>query len=384
MAFRVNGILQSAITVAALTVFYQVWLKDILFITLGIGKSVLPIEEFPYRCERVPNKLEGCGDMWLDERNRILYAACTGVEARREWNPSLSKFNVSGRRPTGSQLMAIYIDKPGKNGKFKMHRIQPTKYGSGRGEGHLDLAGFDVEVIDSSTVRFWLLNQRPPRDTGGNLLDARKLGSNVTIEVYEHKRGKQSMVYVSTKTNSSMHSPNKIAFLGSNNFVVSNDRSAKVGLRKRFDLILGGGNLVHYDDWFDKYTATAKKLPILGQFVRGNDDRMYVPSLADNKIRIFELEESGAFAHRHSIAMDMPIASITQDSNNDFWAVGRTRHDPIGDASSAAIFKIERFLERRYRYVTTKVLEDQESKSLSGASIARHDVKTGRIFVGGE
>lgn len=78
----------SAVVASLLAVLYQIWLKDTLFITLGIGRALEPIEKFPFRCRRLQHKqLEACGDMWLDEKSRVLYAACAGAQARNEWNP---------------------------------------------------------------------------------------------------------------------------------------------------------------------------------------------------------------------------------------------------------------------------------------------------------
>ncbi|KAF2188074.1 serum paraoxonase/arylesteras-like protein [Zopfia rhizophila CBS 207.26] len=375
----------SAISAATLAVLYQLWLKDVLFITLGVGRHVQRIESFPYKCRRIQNKqLEGCGDMWLDEKGRVLYAACTGSNARRNWNPSLSKLNSSRRRPQGSELMAIYIDEPRKEGGFRMHRIQPTLYGSESGASHLDLLGFDTEAVDSSTLRFWLINQRPPYDAKGKLLNAREYGANSTVEVYEYRKRDKKMKHVKTVADRAIYSPANIALMGADNFVISNDRSSKVGFRKKLDPLLGGGNLVYCND-FDRICkiATTAKLRIPGGLLRGKDDRVYVPSGADGGIHVFELQESDIFKHAHVVKMGMPIHNLGLDSKEDLWAVGSSEYDPTGKKAKNTIFRVERFLERRYRYVTTKIIEDAERKFFRGATVARHDVKTKRIFVGG-
>jgi hypothetical protein len=78
----------TALLALAGAVLYQWWLKPLLFETLGIRRVVEPIENFSYKCRRLQQKqLEACGDMWLDEHGRVLYAACTGVDARNQWNP---------------------------------------------------------------------------------------------------------------------------------------------------------------------------------------------------------------------------------------------------------------------------------------------------------
>ena len=76
-----------AVLLAAL---YQWYLKDFLFVTIGVGRVIQPIEDFPYTCRRITNThLESCEDMWLDDEAQVLYAACAGATARgRYWNPS--------------------------------------------------------------------------------------------------------------------------------------------------------------------------------------------------------------------------------------------------------------------------------------------------------
>lgn len=80
-----------AITIAFGAVFYQWFLRDILFSAMGLGREILPISEFPYQCHRItgdPN-IQACEDMWLDQKSRTLYLACSDSLARRDWMPKL-------------------------------------------------------------------------------------------------------------------------------------------------------------------------------------------------------------------------------------------------------------------------------------------------------
>jgi hypothetical protein len=66
---------------------YQLYLKDLFAVTLGIGRVIQSIDEFPYTCRRVEHpRLEACEDIWLDDEARTLYAACAGTESRLAWN----------------------------------------------------------------------------------------------------------------------------------------------------------------------------------------------------------------------------------------------------------------------------------------------------------
>ena len=69
-------------------VLWQGFLSDFVFITLGVGRTIQKIEEFPYTCKRIRSTLlESCEDIWLDEAGRRLYAACSTIANRAGWAP---------------------------------------------------------------------------------------------------------------------------------------------------------------------------------------------------------------------------------------------------------------------------------------------------------
>jgi hypothetical protein len=78
-----------ALVVAFSASFYQFFVRDIFTISLGIGRVIQSIDEFPFDCQRIVHpRLEACEDLWLDNEARVLYAACAGTKGRLEWNPS--------------------------------------------------------------------------------------------------------------------------------------------------------------------------------------------------------------------------------------------------------------------------------------------------------
>lgn len=82
-----NLIISGSILVALNATFYQLWLKEVLQTTVGVGRVIQNIEEFPYACRRIVHpRLEACEDLWLDDEARVLYAACVGVQHRIGWN----------------------------------------------------------------------------------------------------------------------------------------------------------------------------------------------------------------------------------------------------------------------------------------------------------
>ena len=61
---------------SVLTVFgatlWQLLLRDAFFITLGVGRVIQTLDEFPYTCRLIPDeRLIGCEDLWLDDENRL-------------------------------------------------------------------------------------------------------------------------------------------------------------------------------------------------------------------------------------------------------------------------------------------------------------------------
>ena len=85
----IRASLSSALVVACLAAFYQLLLKDLLTISLGVGRVIQTIDEFPYTCRRLEHpRLEGCEDLWLDDEARALYAGCAGTHSRLNWNPA--------------------------------------------------------------------------------------------------------------------------------------------------------------------------------------------------------------------------------------------------------------------------------------------------------
>ena len=118
-------------------------------------------------------------------------------------------------------VSVLKIDEPGEDGLFGLHILKTVGYKGDTSAGSLDLHGFDVEALDDSRLRFWMINHRPP------VLDANKLGANSTIEVFEVTRCSSEMVHVRTISNKVIATPNKVAAVGDGGVLISNDHNTK-------------------------------------------------------------------------------------------------------------------------------------------------------------
>jgi hypothetical protein len=53
-------------------VLWQLLLRDFVYITLGVGRVIQSVDEFPYKCRKITDKrLSGCEDIWLDDQERM-------------------------------------------------------------------------------------------------------------------------------------------------------------------------------------------------------------------------------------------------------------------------------------------------------------------------
>lgn len=135
---------------------------------------------------------------------------------------------LNSSRPGGDHISVLKIDEPGEDGLFGLHVFKPVGYKDRTSSAEfLDLHGFDVEALDDSRLRFWMINHRPPVDEKNIVLDANKLGANSTIEVFEVTRGSREMIHTSTISNEVISTPNKVAALGDGGVLMSNDHNIK-------------------------------------------------------------------------------------------------------------------------------------------------------------
>lgn len=394
-----NVIYYSAV-VAWSAAIYQYLIKDILTVSLGLGRVIQTIDEFPYSCKRIEHpQLEACEDLWLDEQDRVLYAACTGTKSRMAWNPSVSKLNASGRRTTGSELIALDIDSITPDGSFTHRTIKPTGNFGALNNGILDTLGFTGVSIDTSTIHFHLINLAP---YAGTYFTAASLGANASIETFSHTRGTTSMTHLSTLHSTSIYSPNRPAALTRKTLLITNDHSAKLGWRKSLDPLIGGGSVTHCTlPTGPCHTATPPPGPNIATNLKfpnglaiGEDGLIYVPSSADGTIRVYAVQADASLALLHTVRVGMPLDNVSPDAAGDLWVPGfpdarqmfKALEDPYRFGSPATVFRVRRVggdeTPDEFSYEVTKIIEDKHGSVISGATTVVHDVKSGRLFIG--
>ena len=93
----------------------------------------------------------------------------------------------------------------------------------------------------------------------------------------------------------------------------------------------------------------------------------------------------------HVIHLGMPVDNLSVDLTGDIYAAAFPKilkvveafRDPYGKGFPSTIWHIRRS-SPGLNYEATKILEDGDAKIIQGASVVKHDAKTGRLFIAGE
>lgn len=161
------------------------------------------------------------------------------------------------------------------------------------------------------------------------------------------------------------------------------------GQRRELDPILGGGNVAYCG--LDGYCHAASNVTLRfpNGLTRGRDELIYVPSVVDGKIWVFELTEEKTLKHVDSIFVGYPMDNISPDANGDIYVAAfpdtiktmAAIKEPFKASSPATLFKVSKAGDH---WQVDKILEDAKASVLDGSTTVRHDAKTGRLFIGGK
>jgi hypothetical protein len=158
-------------------------------------------------------------------------------------------------------------------------------------------------------------------------------------------------------------------------------------------------NIENPEPLYKQYLAQAlsyipkTKLKFPNGLTRGFDNLIYVPSSVDGYIRVYALTSDNLLKHIDTIRTGIPLDNVSPDARGDLYVAGFPDFltalaglaDPHHKSVPSTILRIRKTVDvenRKVDYRVEKVLEDKEGRILSGATTVRHDVKTGRLFMG--
>jgi hypothetical protein len=163
-------------------------------------------------------------------------------------------------------------------------------------------------------------------------------------------------------------------------------------------MIIGGGSVAYCSPTGECHDATSgTRLKFPNGLTRGSDGLIYVPSSADGNVRVFSLQPDNTLKLVDTISIGMPSDNVSPDANGDLYIAAfpmvmqtkKAMDDPYGQAAPSTVLRIKKIVANEFdneepRYVVEKVIEDREGSIIAGATTVRHDVKTGRLFIGGK
>jgi len=290
-------------------------------------------------------------------------------------------------------VSALNIDKPGDDGLYGLHQLDITgNYKGSSGGKDIDILGLRIERVSSGGLRFWIINNRPAVDESGKQLDPKKVGANSTIEAFDLAKGSSKLRHVKTFHADAILTPNSIEATGDGGFLFTNDHGAdKHSLWREVAFLFGPGSVGYCNAKGECKTAYPE-----GSFsngiVKGKDGLYYVAQTTTNRVTVLELQPDGSLVKIDEILVGMPIDNLTIDTNGDIFVAGFPKilglvaalADPINVNCASTVFRIRRTIDGEGKAVheVTKVLEDIEAKVLPCSTVAVHDAKTGRFFLG--
>ncbi|KAL4898659.1 hypothetical protein BDV59DRAFT_167292 [Aspergillus ambiguus] len=394
--------------------FYKFYIHDAFILFFGIGRVIQPLEDFPeYHCHRIQHPLlESCEDVWLDEKGRTLYAACSNVATRAAWSPGGNTYDLAARAAAGGgtdHITVLDIDKPESDG---MHSVRALEFRDDKGDvQELDLHGFDVRSIDNGRrLRFWLINHRPPVDasTQEPIKDATKVGANSTIEVYdlEMSRGTRSnnyLVHVKTITSDTLISPNNLVVIDDDDnrggFLFTNDKSNKVPPIPGLPPLFGSGSVAYCrTDTGQCHFAGTNNFSIPNGITRDPfSGLIYVAQSGSATVSVHKLTNDEKLVQVDEVRLPMSLDNLSIDSDGNVFAGAfpdvaqfmKAFHDPHGTKAPSTVLMIRKKESNNEIYgpnvehQVIKIVEDAEAKVLPTTTTAVHDPVSGRLFLGG-
>ncbi|CAI7584681.1 unnamed protein product [Penicillium glandicola] len=373
-----------AVVVLVIGMLYKSYVHNIIFLTIGIGRLIQPIDQFPWTCTRLQHSLlEGCEDMWLDDQGRKLYAACSTVSSRQGWSPGGGKYNISARSRT-DHIAVLNIDQPGLDGLYGLHKLKVGGY-----MGDLDLHGFDVRSIEGR-LRFWLINHRPPVDpTTGEFLDPRDVGANSTIEIFDLDDGSETL-------HDAIISPNSLAVdtdgLG---IVVTNDRNAKASTFAELDMLIGGGSLSYCRSDTGKCHVAANKGFSFANGIVQENGFYYVAHSVTGIVSVHKLV-GDQLIQVDKIYTGYPIDNLSLDADGNLLAAAipdsiafvKSMEDPYRVVAPAAVLAVNGIATQLRKQSgkhceVSKLVEDGDARWLPTSTVAVQDVESHRLFLAG-
>ena len=109
---------------------------------------------------------------------------------------------------------------------------------------------------------------------------------------------------------------------------------------------------------------------------------------------MFEVAEDFSLKKVDDLKTAMPMDNLSVDEKGDVYAPGfpdilqfiKAVRNPYAIHPPTTVWRFRRLVGSggKVSYLQEKVVEDREARGIAGATVAVHDTRTGRLFLGGK
>ncbi|GJN90939.1 hypothetical protein Rhopal_003953-T1 [Rhodotorula paludigena] len=330
--------------------------------------------------------LEACEDAWVAHDAGIAYLACSSVESRAHWAPSLVHLDAAALPTLGADSLRLF--------SFASRTHSAVRF-VGLPAGHPGLFAHGLDALHTPSAAepdlytLFLVSHRPPADPAL----APKEGADSVVELFETRLGSDEARYVGTVRHERVLTPNSVVATGPRSFYVSNDHARKVHWTRMFELVyVESSSIAHCEllpSGESDCTVAVDDILYPNGIAKGPDDLLYSASTFTGEISVWEIQADHTLVPSSHIWIQRPIDNLhVSPTTGAIFAATFPRffdfalsspslprpHKPYSSRSPVEIWRVanqtsdEQFLGRRW--AKDVVLADPMGETVSAVTTA--------------
>ncbi|GAA5864182.1 hypothetical protein JCM3774_001248 [Rhodotorula dairenensis] len=270
---------------------------------LGVGRA--PHEAVNLdRCHAIPG-LEACEDAWIHHDLGLAYLACSSLESRAHWAPSLDKLNATALPLESTDRLRLLDLSTRQHTEVELVGLPAESHG-------VWVHGMDalVHPDDPSTLILFLVSHRPRAERA----QSPELGADSVVEIFETRVGSNHARWVATGRHELVRTPNNPVATGPRSFYVTNDHRRKVHWSRKLELAYcESSEIVHCEVSSAGTTdciVAADGLTYPNGIAKGPDDLLYLASTMHGEVTSWEIQSDKTLLPYNLIPLERPIDNI--------------------------------------------------------------------------
>lgn len=342
-----------------------------------------------WRCSQVHHPfMEGCEHIWLDQRDRKLYGACTNATSPKDWNPGGAA--TTWARSRRDHIAVLELDSSGRENEYRIQRLDiPDNF-----HRELNLHGFDARRIGNK-LRFWLTNHTPVLDPmTGKALDVRTESS---VEVFDLDPKSGKLVHIKSISSEALDSPNSLAVdKDGKGFLVINGGRTKLGPFRSGPFQFGSSSISYCrTDTGICRTVASQGFDLANSIAIGHDGFAYISMSSTGTLAVYKMA-GNELTQIDALSLGSALDHLSVDARGNILITAFTdpvelqeaSTNPQASVTAGTVLMVQKKNDRSKKsdeeqYVLQPMIEDEAAKLMSTTTTAVHDVHSDRIFLAG-